>query len=98
MARTRRPPTGGPTVAYSALESLTCEQRDLFENPPQVGAALPEVGSRALQRRFSGDWLDGWTFVQDDRYRFAVDYLEVDTVRVRMVIAEYLAGAVVWRE
>jgi len=89
---------GEPTVVYSALESLACEQRELFENPPEVGAALPEVGSRALQRRFSGDWLDGWTFVQDDRYRFAVDYLEGDTVRVRMVIAEYLAVAVVWRE
>lgn len=87
-----------PTVAYSALESLTCEQRELFENPPEVGVALPEVGSRALQRRFSGDWFDGWTFVQDDRYRYAVDYLGGDSVRVRVVIAEYLAVTVVWRE
>jgi hypothetical protein len=92
----RRP--GEPAVAYAALESLSPEQRDIFENPPEVSAALPEVGSRALQRRFSGDWLDGWTFVQDDRYRYAVDYLEGDTVRVRMVIAEYLAVTVVWHE
>lgn len=90
--------SGEPAVEYLALESLTDEQRERFENPTDVDAVLPEVGSRALQRMFSGDVVDGWTIVQDHRYRYAVDYLEGDTVRVRVVIAEYLAGVVVWRE
>ena len=90
----RRPDT--PTVRYAALVSLTDEERDMFENPPGLSDALPEVGSRALQRMFSGDCLDGWTFVQDDRYRFAVDRLDDDSVRVRIVIAECLAATVLW--
>lgn len=88
-----------PVVTYAALKSLTDEQRQAFENPPGASSgALPEVGTRALARAFSGDTFDGWTFVQDDRYRFAVDHLETGAVRVRSVICEYLATEVCWTD
>lgn len=88
-----------PTVAYAALESLTDERREAFENPSDVNLeVLPEVGSRALQRVFSGDTFDGWTFVQDDFYRFAIDHLDNGAVRVRSVISEYLATEVRWAD
>lgn len=85
-----------PNVAYVALETLTDERRGVFENPTDVSAALPEVGSRALARVFSGDTFDGWTLVQDEHYRFAVDHLGNGAVRVRSVISEYLATEVMW--
>lgn len=88
-----------PTVAYAALESLTDERHEAFENPSDVNTdVLPEVGSRALQRVFSGDAFDGWTYVQDDFYRFAIDHLDSGAVRVRSVISEYLATVVLWTE
>lgn len=88
-----------PTVAYAALEALTDERREAFENPSDVNIeVLPEVGSRALQRVFSGDAFDGWTYVQDDFYRFAIDHLDSGAVRVRSVIFEYLATEVLWTE
>lgn len=94
-AELRRNP---PDVRYAALEALTDEERATFENPPDVKhGVLPEVGSRALARVFSGDWFDGWTYVQDDQYRFAIDHLDGDTLRVRLVVAEYLAAEVIWR-
>lgn len=88
-----------PAVTYAALESLTDERREAFENPGDVNSELlPEVGSRALARVFSGDTFDGWTFVQDDFYRFAIDHLDNGAVRVRSVISEYLATTVLWTE
>lgn len=85
-----------PDVAYVALETLTQARREAFENPTDVSAALPEVGTRALARVFSGDTFDGWTFVQDEHYRFAVHHRGDGAVRVRTVISEYLATEVVW--
>jgi len=88
-----------PSVVYAALETLTDEQREAFENPLDVsGDVLPEVGTRALARVFSGDTFDGWTFVQDDRYRFAIDHLGIGAVRVRSIISEYLATEVLWSD
>lgn len=90
--------TDQPTVAYAALVALTEEQRERFESPPDARDVLPEVGSRAMQRVFSGDTFDGWTFVQDESYRFAIDHLGSGAVRVRSVIFEYLAAEVVWSD
>lgn len=87
-----------PSVGYAALESLNDEQREAFENPPDVSAVLPEVGTRALARVFSGDTFAGWTFVQDGRYRFAIDHLGNGAVRVRSIISEYLATEVLWSD
>lgn len=88
-----------PSVVYAALETLTDEHRETFENPLDVsGDVLPEVGTRALARVFSGDTFDGWTFVQDDRYRFAIDHLGIGAVRVRSIISEYLATEVLWSD
>lgn len=92
-------PESPTTVSYMALESLTDDRRQAFENPSDVNIeVLPEVGSRALQRMFSGDAFDGWTYVQDDFYRFAIHHLDGNSVRVRSVISEYLATEVLWTE
>lgn len=85
-----------PRVGYVALENLAEERREMFENPSDLSGVLPEVGTRALARVFSGDTFDGWTFVQDEHYRFAVHHLDDGAIRVRSVISEYLATEVIW--
>lgn len=59
------------------------------------GAAWPEVGSRLLQRLYSGeDVANGWIIVQPGVYVFAV--LEDDGIVVRSIIREYLLTEVRW--
>lgn len=59
------------------------------------GSAWPEVGSRLLQRLYTGvDMADGWIIVQPDVYVYTV--LEDDGVIVRSIIREYLLTEVRW--
>lgn len=91
------PQLGEPTcIACMPLVLMTEQQRVQFENLPTT-AYWPEVGSRAMQRLAGvGDALDGsWFVVQKDRYRFFAGTTG-DTVFVRIVLSEYLAGEVVW--
>jgi hypothetical protein len=85
-----------PRVQCVPLVLMTDEQREEFENPPGT-EFWPEVGSRAMQRLVGvGDPLDGaWFVVQRDRYRFFAGTTG-DTVFVRIVLSEYLAGHVEW--
>lgn len=76
--------------------SMTPSEREAFEMPASDGFALwPEVGSRMLTRLVSGaDLVDGWVSVQDRAYRYSVE--QGGGIRVRSVIAEYLATEVCW--
>ncbi len=59
------------------------------------GSAWPEVGSRLLQRLYSGeDMADGWIIVQPGVYVYIV--FEDDGVIVRSIIREYLLTEVRW--
>jgi len=59
------------------------------------GNAWPEVGSRLLQRLYSGeDMAAGWIVVQPGVYVFTV--LEDDGIVVRSIIREYLLTEVRW--
>ncbi len=85
-----------PEIWFTALEALAPERRRTFE-APQGDLLLPEVGNRGFVRALaSQDEADGWTVVQDGVYRFAVDLWRGEAVRVRIVLAEYLAAEVTW--
>lgn len=83
-------------LEYRPLECFSREEREHFE-APYPARALPEVGSRAMQRFFVGGFdvtPSGWIEVQPDRYRYKAmlwDYAEV-----RIVIHEYLACRAQW--
>lgn len=79
------------------ISLLTPDQRAEFEGENEVGgfAVWPEVGSKMMTRLMTGQDLDGsWVIVQDDIYRYEVNF---DAgVRVRTVIFDYLATEVRW--
>jgi len=86
-----------PTHVWSApLQAMTAAERFHFERAEWDGL-LPEVGSRMLTRVFSGqDLVDGWVQVQDGIYRYVVS--QHGLMRVRTVIADYLATEVYWSD
>lgn len=79
------------------LERMSKEERREFEAPNARDnvTALPEVGSRMLQRVFTGEDMEGpWIVVQAGIYRYSV---EADGgFRVRSILCEYLATEVQW--
>lgn len=81
-------------VGIAALHLLGNAEREAFERTTAgKGLALwPEVGSRAMQRLVE----DGseWIIVQPGRYRYLAT--ADATVRVRLVLSEYLACEVIW--
>ena len=89
-------------IRFMPLCALTDQERSSFEGAQSSEQdLLPEVGSRALMRRVEGnpDSLgcgDDWVVVQPNRYRYSV--VESDGVLVRIVLSEYLACAVRWRD
>lgn len=95
------PMLGAPSSLWAVpLVSLSDERREHFEAVlDQTGESLagwPEVGSRAMNRLFSGvDMIDGWTIVQEGIYRYAVIQDGTGYV-VRILIREYLAAEVAW--
>jgi hypothetical protein len=84
-------------IGFAPLSVLTSTERGAFEvlDAPCV---WPEVGSRMLQRLVTGTDLraDGWIDVQPGRYRYHASV--GDGVDVRIVIQEYLACRVLWRD
>jgi hypothetical protein len=91
------PRLSAPTHVWSAaLESLTQEQRENFENV-DVGGGWPEVGSRMMRRVMTGqDLIGDWVVVQDGVYRYAI--AQQGVMLVRTVLHEYLATEVYWSE
>lgn len=86
------PQYGPPSrFAYAPLLTLSEDAHSRFEAVPVV-PFWPEVGSRAIQRVALGE--DGWIEVQPGRYRFLATL--DGGVRVRLVIAEYLAAEAYW--
>lgn len=81
-------------VRASPLESMTSEERqDFFLLEGTSGWS--EAGSRLMSRLVTGDdFEDGWIVVQQGHYRYHIDHC--GSIRVRAVIAEYLATEVVW--
>jgi hypothetical protein len=85
------------SVTVATISSMTAEERSGFETLPAVDL-LPEVGSRAMQRV----WLSGgaasvdWIEVQEGRYRYLA--LGGREVAIRMVLNEYLACEVTWKD
>ena len=83
------------------LLALEVNARDSFE---RAGAGelrcWPEIGSRAFERAFivhpNQPYNKQWIVVQDQRYRYSVDFQ--GGVIVRIVISEYLACEIVWDE
>lgn len=77
------------------LVSLTEDQRQHFETPPDTGL-WPEVGSRAMTRSVEEEagYVGGWCRVQEGRYRYMA--VGAGSVMVRGVLSEYLACEVIW--
>jgi hypothetical protein len=84
--------------------SVLDEQQSIeFERPSEFdcvdyGLLLPEVGSRAMTRMFTGIDVseNGWIVVQQGTYRFLA--LQNTGVEVRSVFSEYLGCVVRWDE
>jgi hypothetical protein len=79
------------------LESMSRSELAEFEEQDGAGGFTPwpEVGSRMMTRIATGLDMDGdWVVVQDGHYRYAVD--DVEGLRVRSVLWEYLATEVLW--
>ena len=75
---------------------MTAADRAEFKSIRTQGL-LPEVGSRMLTRRMTGqDLSDGWVVVQDGIYRYGV--AQHGVMLVRSVLFEYLATEVYWTE
>jgi hypothetical protein len=82
------------SIWSAALESLKASERETFE-VVDFGGGFPEVGSRMMTRVFAGqDLMDGWVYVQDDVYRYAVT--QQGGLCVKSVLFEYLATEVIW--
>jgi hypothetical protein len=97
------PMLGPPEHVWALpLDSMSSSARAEFEGKQASADALPvavwpEVGSRMLSRVISGDDMSGpWIIVQDDVYRYLVDYS--DGVLIRTVIWNYLATEVFWKQ
>lgn len=81
-------------VRATPLETMTSEEREEFFSMGGI-SGWPEVGSRLMSRLVTGDdFEDGWIVVQKVQYRYHIDHS--DNVRVRAVVAEYLATEVIW--
>jgi hypothetical protein len=81
------------------LVVMSAEQREAFETVPE-SPGWPEIGSRAFVNMFvvGGETYstdNGWTVLQNGRYRYAV--AQPREIVVRMVLSEYLACEVVWQ-
>lgn len=76
------------------LASMTSEEREDFFSLQGI-SGWPEAGSRLMSRLVTGDdFEDGWIVVQREHYRYHIDHN--GGIRVRAIIAEYLATEVVW--
>lgn len=86
-------------VNFVPLVSLAESQRSEFETP-FMGARLvgwPEIGTRAFLRAAGAlptRYSNGWIVVQPERYRYRIG----ESGDIDIVLSEYLACAVVWRE
>lgn len=71
------------------------EERDAFESSTP-SLLLPEIGSRAMQRRIiAGESAArGWLAVQSGNYRYLAD--SGPPITVRIAVQEYLACYVAW--
>lgn len=83
------------SVWWMPLLLMTSAQMEQFENPP-LPAVWPEVGSREMSRLVVTDegYENGWVEVQPGNYRFMA--LFEGSLRIRMVLREYLASEVQW--
>lgn len=86
---------------WAPLSTLGASQRDSFEDLDVI-EVWGEVGSRGMQRAIvvqtdPGDGLvfNDWVTVQDDVYRYIVAENHT-SVRVRIVLREYLAFEALW--
>ena len=89
--------SGPPSqVKIVPLTLMSNRQRTQFENPDgEYYAVLPELGTRLMQRMFTGECgPGGWIVVQEGVYRYAVS----EPPSVRIVLGEYLAAEVMWDE
>lgn len=85
------------SIGFAPLITMSDAQVDAFFNELPGGSVYPEVGSRALERLFTGEDTAGdgrWVIVQPGRYRYAAGW--GGGVSIRMVIRDYLACEVVW--
>lgn len=79
------------------LENMTVTERQDFEGLCNEGSltAWPEVGSRMMTRLVTGeDMANQWVVVQEGIYRYSIQ--QVDGLRVRSVLSEYLATEIQW--
>lgn len=99
------------SIWWCPLHLMTTEHYESF-NACHVVHMFGEVGSRGMQRLFATQVclraLDGsekklnlvvndWIDVQENRYRYlAID--DIDGIKIRIVIAEYLGCEVVWTQ
>lgn len=97
------------SVWWQPLMMMVEEQLDDFE-ACQIAESFGEIGSRGMQRwmvaqfffqsdsgvtSMVGILVNDWIEVQEGRYRYhAID--DGDTVKIKMVIGDYLACEVVW--
>jgi len=91
------PQFGKPSIVNCVpLLSMAREVLEDFETPPQ-SSVWPEVGSRASQRLVVDEpGASLWIVAQPGRYRYLTSVGH--GVLVRIVISEYLACEVAWRQ
>ncbi len=83
------------SVVIKPFQSMSAEERDVFESTTR-GPLLPEMGSRAMQRRVlvGESGATDWLAVQSGNYRYLADSSALITVRI--AVQEYLACYVAW--
>ncbi len=88
------------SLGFMPLVEMTNERLESFEASP-ASSLWPEIGSRAFIRA-ARSWPDGrddnaWITVQAGRYRYQAT-VTTEGVSVRMVLRDYLAAEVCWRD
>lgn len=101
-----------PTYLYWwPLTLMTAEQKETFDSPC-FSTLFAEVGSRGLQRhvfvqaklessegdtRNMGLIVNDWLDVQEGRYRYLASQ-DIEGIKIKIVIAEFLACEVFWAD
>ncbi len=85
-------------LSYEGLQNMTQDQIDQFFVVTELKKA-PEIGCRSMQNMCftqEGVPIDSWINVQDNIYMYSVTSM-MEFLKVRMIIWNYLACEVVWR-
>jgi len=81
-------------ISFIFKNQMDTDSLSRFELTNDI-SIFPEVGSRLMQRIVEENY-NSWVIVQNDNYRYYIDY--EPNLTVRIVMAEILFGEVTWLE